>query len=455
MWFGTEQFMTEIANPLRNYNRGLENRTGGGQFDNGGAWERRSPIAATAFNYTWPLASVDTNSTIRSFLNGTYGAPLYALDPIAAKTNCLPSYMSAPWRGVPGWGHTGDVAAPASAGITYRWTGAPNASASEEVAPNGVTVLRTNLIRGPAFTSTSPSLWNIPGGSTWAGPGDILIGDSIGSGNIIVNAPYFADASEGEVWSAACTVGAHPDSASPVGCSVGILVRDASLGSLIVANSMTVDIPAGESMRLSATTMPLPAGAAHVQFYVYVRNGVRTGRRALVSDAILVQGDQTALEPYFDGDTPPQPGPPNTMGAYPQRMGTFADTVGTKEYKFPVPPGHTVWFGAHGTGTGLQLNGSAVTLLPPSNVSMRFNTQLSGVNWVTISKAAGSDLELRAMQMVILPIGETPRQDRWFEGEGFSGFQVRGTPTYMQHSAVLEHATYNISSDFVEVGAWN
>lgn len=209
-------------------------------------------------------------------------------------TNILETQADLSWTASP----------PIAAGMTYRWTGVENASTSEEVAPDGVTVLRTNEIQDPTFTSTSPSLWNTPAANTWQGPGDVQIGDAVGSGNIIVNAPYYAAASEGEVWSGACTVGAHPDSVSEVGCSVAVLVRDASLGSLLAVNSTTVNIPAGESIRLSATTPPLPAGAAHVQFYVYVRNGVRTGRRALVSDAILVKGGESDLDPYFDGDTP-------------------------------------------------------------------------------------------------------------------------------------------------------
>lgn len=439
MWFGTEEYMQDVKAPATGASTAVSARRAGGQFLGGGMWQRQSGVGARTYNWTWPIGK---HHFVRDVLDGVYGELLYALHPAAKKTNCLPLYMSAPWRGVPGWGDftVSDAPPPAPGStITYRWTGAPNSSTSEEVAPDGVTVLRTNLSPNPRATS---------GGAT--------VG-AVGAGNAVVQGVAVPPSPAGVVTAAEVTP-------NGVAAFVNITNVDGLVASgparfVRIAVRASVDsdirfrsgISGGSFVALPANTwqmfeIPAHPAATNTQLTWQLPDlGVIPDTARLWWSEITTAGG-----PFFDGDTPAPPPPPGRQNNYPTKMATF-DASTPKTYKFPVPPGHTVHFGAHGSGTGsVVVNNSNVSFIAPNNTSIRFNTQLSNVEWVDITYTG--EVTLRAMQMVILPDGEQPDQHTFIGGSGQSGFMLEGDPSISEYNTV---SGYGISANFREVEAWN
>lgn len=144
---------------------------------------------------------------------------------------------------------------------------------------------------------------------------------------------------------------------------------------------------------------------------------------------------------------------------YPAYSGQFsvAPNYGPyKKYTIPVPPGHNLHFGAHGSASGtaaVTLNGTNVPMLT-ANTPLRTNTVLPGNAWYDVSVAGTGVLTLAGLIAQILPVGRTPKNGNFIPGRGHSGVRLAGDPQVTGYSAALTNASVGMTAEFVETGAW-
>lgn len=161
--------------------------------------------------------------------------------------------------------------------------------------------------------------------------------------------------------------------------------------------------------------------------------------------------------------------PSNTQG-YPINAAqyTLAGTEGTLNVWIPIPPGYTLYVGAHGSATGsagVAVNTSAFTdpfadafssgtglTLLGANTTTLTNHTVAGPGGATISIGGTGTLDLYAVVAFLLPTGTTAPTGKWRPGEGHSGCKFVGFPTDTAYSAPLDlRATTAVLK---EVGSW-
>lgn len=157
---------------------------------------------------------------------------------------------------------------------------------------------------------------------------------------------------------------------------------------------------------------------------------------------------------------------------YPARSATYALSAATlpRNVYIPIPPGKTLWIGAHGSADSAGLavtpfNGAAQlpTVFPPmltAETDTRVNASwshdedgVSGVE-VGIGLTAGSTTGTVTLQGVIgqiLDDGVTPFPGDFIAGEGNSGCEFDSFPTL---SPYLGGRLWTVSAKLSEVGSW-
>lgn len=142
----------------------------------------------------------------------------------------------------------------------------------------------------------------------------------------------------------------------------------------------------------------------------------------------------------------------------------------------PIPPGYTLYLGAfHSTSgngvisayevdsNGNTDTGSAVPLTAVANNATNVvPDQFSGGKGIRIqvgksSSGAGS-VTLSGMIARMYPTGKTPpamlTSDPWVGGQGHSGCQFDGEPTFVRNTGVGAQGTASYAASFKEVGDW-
>lgn len=97
MWFGTVERMTWIPCPAINAGLGSSRWLATGGFLNGGAYQRQSTIGAKTYSFSWNPQQAENLYELEGYFDGIHGqGPIYFVDPFAAKSNVLPSWLAAP-----------------------------------------------------------------------------------------------------------------------------------------------------------------------------------------------------------------------------------------------------------------------------------------------------------------------------------------------------------------------
>lgn len=140
---------------------------------------------------------------------------------------------------------------------------------------------------------------------------------------------------------------------------------------------------------------------------------------------------------------------------YPVRVyhsATITVTTDTN-LKIPVPDGHTLYLGVHGTGTSNVRVGTTEASLLPVSSTQRTNLTVSGPTLARVRFTPGT-LAISGIIAQVLPNGRVPLSGGFLPGLGHTEIELASDPTIISYSANLPNAQTGISADFVEVGAW-
>lgn len=183
----------------------------------------------------------------------------------------------------------------------------------------------------------------------------------------------------------------------------------------------------------------------------------------------LANGDAPMLAGEFDEDRPTVTTTnPNSLG-YPALMANYNLTDGIKfnELFIPIPPGYSLWVGAHGTteGTaGVQVTptigatGKAAAVgVPLATVQdiQRMATQVNGdsYNGALLSLKGTGALHLAGVMAQVLPHPRVPEAGGFISGQGHSGCSFVEEPTLTNYSVGIDRV--GLSVNLVETEGWN
>jgi hypothetical protein len=144
----------------------------------------------------------------------------------------------------------------------------------------------------------------------------------------------------------------------------------------------------------------------------------------------------------------------NTIGL-PVRQAAYTVANNGRELWIPVPPGHSFYFGWHGTVTSsgaVQVNGTARA--PQAvNATTLTNHVISPVNGgVTIRLWGVGAVTIAGMMGQVLPTGSSAPTGEWILGRGNSGCRFQGRPKVSGLSAALDKVSARAT--LVETGDW-
>lgn len=178
------------------------------------------------------------------------------------------------------------------------------------------------------------------------------------------------------------------------------------------------------------------------------------------TDAPLLAGE-------FDEDRPSiVPTSPNTLG-YPTYTAAYnLQGTGVNPVFIPIPPGYSLWVGAHGESVGTAgvivtptVNGAATNasiLVPLLSVqtTTRVNTQVNGdtYNGALVSVTGTGTLNLTGLIAQVLPNGKAPETGGFISGQGHSGCSFTEEPTLTNYSVGINKV--GISANLVETEGW-
>ncbi|WP_025157273.1 hypothetical protein [Leifsonia aquatica] len=141
---------------------------------------------------------------------------------------------------------------------------------------------------------------------------------------------------------------------------------------------------------------------------------------------------------------------------------TLTDTSVPRSFYLPIPPGHTLWAGFHGSATGdagvkVSPVGSAGRYLTPLGLTgQRVKESFQGATGVDIQLdgSPGDTLTLSALILQIVRSDRAPQGGEYISGRGHSGCAFADEPTVTALSSVNERAEVSVAAKLVEVGAW-
>lgn len=127
----------------------------------------------------------------------------------------------------------------------------------------------------------------------------------------------------------------------------------------------------------------------------------------------------------------------------------------------PIPPGYTLWFGAHGEPSDLSVlrvtAGASVTVPPilSNTDDTRFSnfwngSEFAGVE-ITLGANSGSSV-ISGMMAQVLPTGTAPKPGGFISGQGHSGLRFATQPSLTQNSVALDRQS--LAVQLVEDEAW-
>lgn len=133
-------------------------------------------------------------------------------------------------------------------------------------------------------------------------------------------------------------------------------------------------------------------------------------------------------------------------------------TGGVKEtkLKIPVPAGHTLRLGVHGTGAhgwSFAENPNVVANTLSVGTATLTNLAITGPTMATLRTPNGT-VRIHGIVAQVLPTGSTFRSGRFIPGMGFTGLKLKNDPQITSYSSEIPNAQIGVSASFMEVGAW-
>lgn len=142
---------------------------------------------------------------------------------------------------------------------------------------------------------------------------------------------------------------------------------------------------------------------------------------------------------------------------------TLAGTETPAVLRIPVPAGHTLHVGFHGSATStavvtVQPDGSSVTNLTPlaCNTTTRTNYSHAAAShkFVSLSIDGAGTLTMAGLIAQVLPTGEAATTGRFISGQGHSGCKFVGMPKRRVLKSAPGLDLQSLSAVLVEVGGW-
>ena len=453
LWFGTREYMQYIPCPQINGDHSGVGWSTSAQYLNGGAFERNSATSHREFEMSWSLAKRVDLQPLYDYAAGIYGSgPLYFIDPFAADLNVLPEWWAAPGMAA--------LDAPVLVG-EERPAPVNNPNQSLGYPTRGVTyavrtsppVVRTNLVTNPA-ARVNTSGWTTTGGALSRVTGSSVLGlgahlklTASGSGQL---ASISFNSTVGATYRLSVYV-KNPSVVARLDFRNASNAVRGSSANVTRADWTRVDVSATADSATSSLVLR-SEGAGEIEFV-----------------AALVELGST-LGGYFDGDTTD-----TDFFSY-SWTGTANASTSTKtpvaaetpqKLWLPIPPGKTLWIGAHGAPndgayvrvtpfTGPGTSGTPVDLV---NEPVTSNTRVtdsfssaSGYVGVEVSLEGYGSLNLVGVIAQILDNGIAPQPGGFIGGMGHSGCTFRGKPTKLAYSSAMDFI--GSSATLVETEGW-
>lgn len=467
LYFGTRERMTWIPCPAINAGLGSSRWLATGGFLNGGAYQRQSTIGAKTYSFAWNPQEAENLYELDGYFDGIHGqGPFYFVDPFAADSNMLPSFLASPSTmagDAPNFGGTQRVSRvltgtnplgyPAQSGqVTvgaafgpYKFYvlpvppdhklhlgvhGSASGTAAVQIGTLGTGVVRTNLASNPYFRTSNA-------GVAFAGTGGVLerstdpvlgpvvqarwtsVGTSITplitlqSGDGIHMPMNPGTQYSGSVW-------VNPSKSMTLRLGVVESVNGASPLSVPAVGANTV-CPPNTWTRLTFTRT-MDATKTHTGVTVSTSSEVTQaiGNVIRVGQILVSTGTSAVSETYFDGNT------------------AFARWTGNPDAS---------------SSEFMVTSVTSLATLPVSS-TQRTNTVLPGGQWYAISVGGRGTLTLAGLIGQILPTGQTVEPGDFIPGRGNTGVRISGNPSVTGYSAALTNASVGMTAEFVETGAW-
>jgi len=127
----------------------------------------------------------------------------------------------------------------------------------------------------------------------------------------------------------------------------------------------------------------------------------------------------------------------------------------------PIPPSHTLWFGAHGATAATSnlvvtpASGAPAAIPILANTSdVRFSNSWNGaqVSGVEISFAGTGSSIITGLMAQVLPTGVTPERGGFISGQGHSGLRFGAQPSLTQNNVAMDRQS--LAVQLIEDEAW-
>lgn len=143
----------------------------------------------------------------------------------------------------------------------------------------------------------------------------------------------------------------------------------------------------------------------------------------------------------------------------PQRTARYAaiSSAPRKSVWLPVPSGHTIHLRgltASSGSTRITLNGVALPAYTSGTTVPSLSIPSPVAQGVSLAISAGDAIDIRWLQTMVLPTGQTPVWGDWQPGLGHSGCRLDTDPTYTLYSAPQAIDYGALSLTLRETGAW-
>ena len=469
LYFGTRERMTWIPCPAINAGLGSSRWLATGGFLNGGAFQRQSTIGAKTYSFAWNPQEAENLYELDGYFDGIHGqGPFYFVDPFAAKSNILPSFLASPSTmagDAPNFGGTQRVSRvltgtnplgyPAQSGqVTvgaafgpYKFYvlpvppdhelhlgvhGSASGTAAVQIGALGSGVVRTNLASNPYFRTSNAGVAFVGTGGVLERSTDGVLGPvvqarwtSVGTSitpTISVQSvtPTLMPVTAGATYSGSVWVNPSKAMTFRLGVTEFTSAEGASPTYTAAVGTNTA-CPANTWTRLTFTRT-MAAGKTHAGVSVSTSAAVTQaiGDSIRVGQVLVSSGTSAVSGTYFDGNT------------------AFARWTGNPDAS---------------SSEFMVTSVTSLATLPVSS-TQRTNTVLPGGQWYAISVGGEGTLTLAGLIGQILPTGQTVEPGNFIPGRGNTGVRISGNPSVTGYSAALTNASVGMTAEFVETGAW-
>lgn len=225
----------------------------------------------------------------------------------------------------------------------------------------------------------------------------------------------------------------------------GAFLRQSDAGHAEISLSWAVQ--SAESLAPAVTLLDQP-GPLHYVDPIAMKNNVVPPYWAMPMLGL------TDGPPLVPGVEPVKVSGTSTNG-YPAVSARFVVSKATNtNLSIPVPPGHTLHLGVHGTGGTYRINGgTAVSPLTVAN-NTRTNLTFTGPGFANLQLASAATYNIAGIIAQILPTGKTPKAGGFLPGQGTTGLMLKDDYSLTNYSSELPNAQQGLAATLVEVGAW-